>query len=51
MSELTIYTNPVTRGRIVRWMLEEVSEPYYRELVDFFYGAIKSCSGNARLND
>jgi glutathione S-transferase len=25
---LTFYTNPMSRGRIVRWMLEEVGEPY-----------------------
>jgi glutathione S-transferase len=26
--ELTFYTNPMSRGRIARWMLEEVGEPY-----------------------
>lgn len=25
---LKFYTNPMSRGRIVRWMLEEVGEPY-----------------------
>ena len=25
---LTLYTNPMSRGRIARWMLEEVGEPY-----------------------
>ncbi len=25
---LTFYTNPQSRGRIVRWMLEEVGQPY-----------------------
>ena len=25
---LTFYTNPMSRGRIARWMLEEVGEPY-----------------------
>jgi glutathione S-transferase len=25
---LTFYTNPMSRGRIVRWMLEEVAHPY-----------------------
>ena len=24
---LTFYTNPMSRGRIVRWMLEEVASP------------------------
>ena len=38
--ELTFYTNPMSRGRIVRWMLEEVGQPYRTEVID--YGAIKS---------
>jgi glutathione S-transferase len=25
---LTLYTNPMSRGRIARWMLEELGEPY-----------------------
>ena len=33
--ELTFYTNPMSRGRMVRWMLEEISEPYRTELVDY----------------
>jgi glutathione S-transferase len=32
---LTFYTNPMSRGRIVRWMLEEVGEPYETVLLDF----------------
>jgi glutathione S-transferase len=32
---LTFYTNPMSRGRIVRWMLEEVGEPYETELLDY----------------
>ena len=35
--ELTFYTNPLSRGRIVRWMLEEVGAPYRTEIVE--YGA------------
>ena len=27
-SGLTFFTNPMSRGRIVRWMLEEVGQPY-----------------------
>lgn len=33
--ELVFYTNPMSRGRIVRWMLEEVGCPYRTELLDF----------------
>jgi glutathione S-transferase len=36
MSEdLVFYTNPASRGRIVRWMLEEVGQPYRTEYLDF----------------
>ena len=35
MADLTFYTNPQSRGRIVRWMLEEVGEPYDTELVTY----------------
>jgi glutathione S-transferase len=34
-SDLVFYTNPMSRGRIVRWMLEEIGEPYRTELLDF----------------
>jgi glutathione S-transferase len=33
--ELVFYTNPMSRGRIVRWMLEEVGEPYRTEILDY----------------
>ncbi len=33
--ELVFYTNPMSRGRIVRWMLEEIGEPYRTEIVDY----------------
>lgn len=36
MSEyVTFYTNPMSRGRIVRWMLEEVGCPYDAQVVDY----------------
>ena len=28
MPDLVFYTNPMSRGRIVRWMLEELGQPY-----------------------
>ena len=37
--ELVFYTNPMSRGRIVRWMLEEVGRPYRTEILE--YGAMK----------
>jgi len=33
--ELVFYTNPMSRGRIVRWMLEEIGQPYRTEVLDF----------------
>ena len=33
--ELVFYTNPQSRGRIVRWMLEEVGQPYKVEVLDY----------------
>ena len=32
---LTFYTHPMSRGRIVRWMLEEIGEPYETVLLDY----------------
>ena len=32
---LTFYTHPQSRGRIVRWMLEEVGRPYQTVLLDY----------------
>jgi len=34
-AELVFYTNPRSRGRIVRWMLEEIGQPYRTELIDY----------------
>jgi glutathione S-transferase len=33
--ELVFYTNPMSRGRIVRWILEEVGKPYRTEILDY----------------
>ena len=33
--ELVFYTNPMSRGRIARWMLEEVGQAYRCETLDF----------------
>ena len=33
--ELVFYANPMSRARIVRWMLEEVGEPYRTEILDY----------------
>ena len=35
MPELILYTNPMSRGRIARWMLEEVGEPYEARILPF----------------
>jgi glutathione S-transferase len=35
MTSLTFYTNPMSRGQIARWMLEEVGEPYVQVLLDY----------------
>ena len=32
---LTFYTNPMSRGRIVRWMLEEIGELYETVVLDY----------------
>ena len=33
--ELVLYTHPMSRGRIVRWMLEEIGQPYRTEVIDY----------------
>lgn len=35
MSELIFYTNPMSRGQIARWMLEEVGAPYEQRIVQY----------------
>src|SRR3546814_17377337 len=33
--EVIFYTNPMSRGRLVRWMLEEVGCAYRTEIVEY----------------
>jgi glutathione S-transferase len=33
--ELVLYSNPMSRGRIARWMLEEIGQPYRTEVLGF----------------
>lgn len=33
--ELVFYTNPMSRGRMVRWMLEEVGQPYRTVVLEY----------------
>jgi glutathione S-transferase len=40
MADLIFYHNPQSRGRIIRWMLEEVGQPYDTEVIG--YDQIKS---------
>jgi len=34
-NELVLHTNPMSRGRIVRWMLEEIGQPYRTEVLGY----------------
>ncbi|TKD50682.1 glutathione S-transferase family protein [Sphingomonas baiyangensis] len=34
-ADLTLYTNPMSRGQIARWMLEETGAPYDVEILDY----------------
>jgi glutathione S-transferase len=42
MSNLVFYTNPMSRGRIIRWMLEEVGQPYETRILRWETGDAKS---------
>ena len=35
MSGIIFYTNPMSRGRIVRWMLEELGQPYETRVLEY----------------
>lgn len=45
---LVFYTNPMSRGRIVRWMLEELGIPYETELLE--YGTSMKSPGYLAIN-
>ncbi|WP_260581355.1 glutathione S-transferase family protein [Sphingopyxis sp. PET50] len=46
--ELIFYTNPMSRGQIVRWMLEEVGAPYATRILD--YGTTMKEPGYLAIN-
>jgi glutathione S-transferase len=35
MADLIFYTNPMSRGRTIRWMLEEIGVPYETEILQY----------------
>ena len=35
VDQIAFYTNPQSRGRIARWMLEEVGVPYETRVLDY----------------
>ena len=35
MADLIFYTHPMSRGQTIRWMLEEVGQPYETEVLDY----------------
>ena len=35
MTKLTLYSHPMSRGRTVRWMLEELGQPYETVMLDY----------------
>ena len=48
MAELKFYTNPMSRGQTVRWMLEEIGQPYETEILD--YGSTMKAEPYLALN-
>jgi glutathione S-transferase len=46
--DLVFYTHPMSRGRTVRWMLEEVGQPYRTEVID--YGPAMKAPGYLAIN-
>jgi glutathione S-transferase len=48
MAEITFYTNPMSRGRITRWLLEELGQPYDTVALD--YGTTMRDPGYLAIN-
>jgi glutathione S-transferase len=48
MSDLHFYTHPMSRGRIARWMLEELGQPYKTEIIS--YGPQMKAEDYRRIN-
>jgi glutathione S-transferase len=48
MATLRLYTNPMSRGRIARWMLEESGRPYEAVILD--YGTTMEASDYLAIN-
>jgi glutathione S-transferase len=48
MTDLHFYTNPMSRGRIIRWMLEEVGEPYETHIIA--YGPAMKAESYRKIN-
>ncbi|TPW01828.1 MAG: glutathione S-transferase [bacterium] len=46
--EIVFYTNPMSRGRIARWMLEEIDQPYRTVVLD--YGTTMKASEYLAIN-
>lgn len=46
--DLVLYTHPMSRGRMARWMMEEVGAPYRTEIVD--YGPPMKTAGYLAVN-
>lgn len=48
MADITFYTNPMSRGRITRWLLEELGQPYDTVVLD--YGTTMKDPGYLSIN-
>jgi glutathione S-transferase len=46
--ELVLYTNPMSRGRTARWMMEEIGQPYRTEVLE--YGTTMKASAYLAIN-